>query len=378
MSAYALAQLGDAASGTSLAQNESAFAPSPAALAAGRAALKDLTPYPDPQWRELRAAIASVHGLPEHSILCGAGAMELINCLIRTFAGAGDEVLGSEYGYAYVATVAAQVQAEHVRAREIDMTVCVDAVLAALTSRTRIVFICNPGNPTGTLIANADIVRLRDNLPDDVLLVVDQAYGEFVDGLQDPAEIFALVERGNTVVVRSFSKAYALAAARVGWGCFPPAVAEQMRKLLNPNDISHPSQAMAAAAMLDQAHMRRNVARTIGIRDDFAGRCRALGLGVPPGHANFTLLRFASQRQAQAADKALRAAGLILRAFPATRGGGLPDCLRATICAEPIMKRCLGVLEALPKGESDAAPSPAPQGGMPEKTRRKTARGMPK
>lgn len=341
MAAYALADLGGEGT-VSLAQNESAFPASPAAVAAGRAALAQMPLYPDPDWPELRAAIAEVHGLAAEHILCGAGSMELIGCLIRTYAGPGDRVLGTDYGYAYVASAAAQVQADYVKAREVDLTVSVDELLAAVTPDTRIVFLCNPGNPTGTLIANAEIVRLRDALPADVLLVVDQAYAEFADAEQDPAEIFALVERGNSVVMRTFSKAYGLAGARVGWGLFPPAIAGEVRKLLNPNNVSIPSQAMATAAMQDQAHMRETVAKTAAIRERFAEGCEALGLVVAPSRTNFVLIRFASAEAAKRADAALREVGLLMRGMG---GYGLADCLRATICEKAVMDRCLAVLK---------------------------------
>ncbi len=340
MAAYALADLGDAGT-VSLAQNESAFPASPKAIAAGQVALDQMPLYPDPDWPELRAAIAEVHKLDPNTVLCGAGSMELIGCLIRTFAGPGDRVLGTDYGYAYVASATAQVQADYVQAREIDLTVSVDDILAAVTPQTRIVFVCNPGNPTGTLIPNAEIIRLRDDLPKDVLLVVDQAYAEFADEDQNPAEVFDLIERGDTVVMRTFSKAYGLAGARVGWGVFPPAIAAEMRKVLNPNNVSIPSQAMAKAAMRDQAHMRETVSQTAVIRDRFAEGCRALGLSVPPSHTNFVLIRFANVEAAQKADQALRSGGLLMRGMG---GYGLADCLRATICREAIMDRCLAVL----------------------------------
>ncbi len=341
MAAYALADLGGADT-ISLAQNESAFPASPAAIAAGQAAMSDLPLYPDPEWPELRAAIADVHRLDPARVLCGAGSMELIGCLIRAYAGPGDRVLGTDYGYAFVSSAAAQVQADYVQAREIDLTVSVDDILAAMSRKTRIVFVCNPGNPTGTLIPNSEILRLRDGLPADVLLVVDQAYAEFSDETNDPAGIFALTDRGDTVVMRTFSKAYGLAGARVGWGYFPPAIATEIRKLLNPNNISIASQAAATAAMRDQAHMRDVIARTADIRDRFADQCRAMGLRVPESHTNFVLLRFASAEEAQRADAALRAENLLMRGMG---GYGLSDCLRATICEAPVMDRCLAVLK---------------------------------
>ena len=343
MAPYALADLGGKET-ISLAQNESAFAASPAAIAAGKAVLEQMPLYPDPEWPELRAAAAEVHGLDRVKVLCGAGSMELIGCLIRAFAGPSDRVLGTDYGYAFVSSASAQVQADYVKARERELTVSVDDILAAVSPETRIVFVCNPGNPTGTLIPNSEILRLREGLPADVLLVVDQAYAEFADAENDPGEIFALVERGDTVAMRTLSKAYGLAGARAGWGYFPPEIAGEVRKLLNPNNISIPSQAIAAAAMRDQAHMRGVVAKTAAIRDGFAEGCRALGLTVPQSHTNFVLMRFASTEQAQTADAALREKKLLMCGMG---GYGLSDCLRATICSQDVMDRALAVLKGV-------------------------------
>jgi len=343
MDGYALADLGGADT-ISLAQNESAFPASPAAIAAGRAAFDQLPLYPDPEWTDMRAAIADVHGLDPDSIICGAGSMELIGCLIRAFAGAGDRVLGTDFGYAYVAAVSVQVQAGYVRAREIDMTVSVDDILAAVTRDTKIVFVCNPGNPTGTLIANRDLLRLRQQLSDDILLVIDQAYGEFSDATNDPGAVFALVARGDTVVLRTFSKAYGLAGARAGWGYFPPGIASEVRKLLNPNNISMPSQVAATAAMRDQDYMRDCVAKTVAIRNDFARKIRGIGVRVPQSHTNFLLLRFSSERTAQKANAELREDNLLMRGMG---GYGLADCLRATICEKPVMDRAFDVLKGV-------------------------------
>lgn len=341
MASYALADLGDSTA-VSLAQNESAFPTSPKAVAAGQAALASATLYPDPDWRDLRAAIASVHGLPAKHLLCGAGSMELIGCLIRAFAGPGDDVLGTEYGYLFVATACQQSGARYVRASEPELTVSIDLLLAAVTPTTRIVFLCNPGNPTGTRIANAEILRLRGALPPDVLLVVDQAYGEFDD--QDPTPIFDLVARGDTVVLRTFSKAYGLAAARVGWGYFPPEIGAETRKLLNPNNISTVSQEMASAAMRDQSHMAHVVNQTAQIRDRFAERVRGTGLVVPESHTNFVLIRFGDVQAVRQVDAALRKGGYILRGMG---GYGLPECLRATVGTADVMDAVADALEKL-------------------------------
>lgn len=341
MAGYALADLGDSRA-ISLAQNESAFAPSPKAIAAGQAALATATLYPDPDWRELRLAISSVHGLLAEDLLCGAGSMELIGCLIRAFAGPGDEVLGTAYGYLFVATACQQSGATYVQAAEPDLSVSVDHLLAQVTSATRIVFVCNPGNPTGTRVANSEILRLRSNLPSDVMLVVDQAYGEFDD--QDQTPVFDMVARGDTVVLRTLSKAYGLAAARVGWGLFPPQINVQIRKLLNPNNISAMSQSMAAAAMLDQSHIQHVVQETARIRDHFADRVRASGLIVPHSHTNFVLIQYPDAEAVEQTDTALRTADYILRGM---RGYGLPECLRVTVGPADVMDAVGDIIEEI-------------------------------
>jgi histidinol-phosphate/aromatic aminotransferase/cobyric acid decarboxylase-like protein len=172
------------------------------------------------------------------------------------------------------------------------------------------------------------------------MLVIDEAYGEFADGLDDP--VFDLVERGDTVILRTFSKAYGCAGSRVGWGVFPPAIATEMRKILNPNNVSGVSQAMATAVMRDQGYMHETVRETARIRDDFIARMRAIGLVVPDSHTNFALLAFPSAQRAAAADAALRADGIAMRGMG---GYALPHCLRATIADERAMDRAAPSLE---------------------------------
>ena len=340
MSPYALADPGGVDS-VSMAQNESAFAPSPAAIKAGQAALENAALYPDPDWQDLRAAIASVHGLKPGQILCGAGSMELISALFQGFAGKGDAVLGTQFGYALGPMACALAQAEFITTGEPGFAVSVENLIKQISPKIRMVYVCNPGNPTGTLIANSKLIDLRKALPEDVLLVIDQAYGEFGDMAQNRAELFALVDKGNTVILRSFSKAYGLAGARVGWGYFPTDVAAEMRKLLNPSNISSVSQAMATAAMDDQAYMQRVVAQTSDIRDRFARDLRELGIRVSPSYTNFVLLRFDTPEMAGMVDQALRAEGLLMRDMG---GYGLPQCLRATICDPDVTERVLTVL----------------------------------
>ena len=323
----------------SLAQNESALPPSPSALESAHRALAEGRLYPDPDWTELRAAIAEVHGLAPKHILCGAGSMELIDCVIRCYAGPGASVVSTQTGYAFFRTATQAARADYAEAPSKDLTVDVDAILATASAETRIVCIANPGNPTGTRISRADVVRLRDGLGDDILLIVDEAYGEY----SDDAPVFDLVERGNTVVMRTFSKAYALAGMRVGWGVFPPEVLTQVRKVLNPNNVSAASQAAATAAIADQEHMRAVCTRTIVLRERFAEQMRQLGLEVPQSHTNFVLLRFPAADAAARAERMLRAEGVILRPLA---GYGLPDCLRATVGSAADMDFTAAVLGA--------------------------------
>lgn len=344
MSAFALANFGGYDRPT-LAQNESAFLPSPKAITAGQDAIARSHLYPDPDWTVLREAIAKAYGVERELILCGAGSMDLIACTIAAFAGLGDEVLATAYAYNFAASATARANAVYVKVAECDLAVSVDSIVAAVTPATRIVFVCNPGNPTGTCIRNAELLRLRAALRGDVLLVIDQAYGEFDD--QDPQAIFALVARGDTVVLRTLSKAYGLAGARVGWGLFSPSVAAEIRKLQNSNQVTTPSLAMAVAAVEDQAYMRETVARTGAIRDRFAQDLRAAGYGVPESRTNFVLIRFADAAAAAAADAALRGAGTIVRSLG---GYGLTDCLRATVGPQEMMDRALRILTDLRSG----------------------------
>ncbi len=331
----------------SLAQNESIRPPSPLALKAAKSALLRSSLYPDPDWRALREVVAAVHGIPASQILCGAGSMELIAALAKAYSGPSSPILGSRYGYAFFRKVAEFNNAPFHEATETDFTVSVDALLSMADARTRIVFLANPGNPTGTRISRDDIVRLREGLPEEALLVVDEAYGEFADGVEDP--LFDLVARGDTVVLRTLSKAYGLAGMRVGWGLFPPAVAIEVRKLLNPNNIAVASQAAAAAAMTDQAFMQETRALTASLRDAFADAIRRLRLFVPQSHTNFVLIDFRDAARAKTAETVLREHGILLRGMD---GYGLPHCLRVTIGDRETMDRVTSILADCCKGRS--------------------------
>ena len=310
-----------------LAQNESLRPPTPQAAIAVQEVLATSHLYPDPDWAALRQAIAEVHKIDAKRILCGAGSMELIHGLISAYTDPDNAILSTEYAYAFIRTMAKRTQARIDLAPESQCTVSVDAILTALRPDTRVVFVANPGNPTGTCIANSELRRLRQQLPASVLLMVDEAYGEFADHRLD-TPLFPLTDNTNTVVLRTLSKAYGLAGMRVGWGLFPLTVAEQVQKLLNPNNISVLSQAMATAAVQDQPYMRETVAITQAIRQTFTAQMRELGLLVPDSYTNFVLVSFASPVLAESAEQYLRHRGIVVRAMT---GYGLGHCLRVGI-----------------------------------------------
>ncbi|WP_350334782.1 pyridoxal phosphate-dependent aminotransferase [Coralliovum pocilloporae] len=334
MASYQLANL-EAPEGTrliSMAQNESLRAPSPLALDAAHMALSAGATYPDPDWSELRAAISLVHGLPEDRILCGAGSMELIASIANAYLGTGDEVLTSDYAYAFIKTVTQFTNARFCSVPEINLAVSTDALIGGITPATKIVFVANPGNPTGTRISSAKLRELRQALPENILLIIDEAYGEFSDHLDE--RLFDLSETTNTIILRTLSKSYGLAGMRVGWGCFPEHISEQVRKILNPNNVSIASQSAATAAMHDQDYMSETCRITAQLRDRFSEQLQELDIQVKSSHTNFVLLQFRNNAEASHANRHLVKNGILMRQM---QGYGLGHCLRATIVAQDDM-----------------------------------------
>ena len=336
MAAYALPDISaaDGQVATVLAQNEHAFAPSPRVQQAVAEAMASGQLYPDDNWSALRAAIAEVHGLDAGRIGCGVGSMELMSSLMLAYLSPGTRLLMTQYGYLFMRTLCKLVGATLDVADEVDYRVDIDRVLQQLQPDTRLVFIVNPGNPSGTVIHNEEIRRLRAALPEDVMLLVDEAYAEFVDPDFHPP-LFDLVETGNTVITRTFSKIYGLAGMRVGWGYFPAEVLEQVRKVQNPGSVSVVSQAAARAAMQDQAsaaEARRYIAAQ---RNFLTGAIRALDLEVVPSQTSFILVDFVTPQRADSAFNYLRQHGLVVRPMG---GYGLPACLRITIGTESQMR----------------------------------------
>src|SRR5579864_3649559 len=261
-----------------LASNESALGPSPKAIAAYRALAHEIHRYPEGSAELLREALGSHHNLDPERIVCGAGSDELIGLLLRAYAGPGDEVLYSRHGFLMYAIGAQSVGATPVAVPERELTADVDGFLARVTERTRIVFIANPNNPTGTYLPAEEMARLHAGLPRHVVLAIDAAYAEFVNR-NDYEPGIALVNRAdNVVMLRTFSKVYALAGLRLGWAYCPPAIADVLNRIRGPFNVSAPALAAGVAAVEDVAALARARAHNQRWLAWFSERLTALGL----------------------------------------------------------------------------------------------------
>ena len=320
-----------------ISANEGALGPSPKAVAAYRKAAGQLHRYPDGAATALREAIGRRHGLDPARIVCGAGSDELFYNLARGYAGPGDEVLYSEHGFNIYPIVARSVGAVPVTAPEAALVFDVDAVLSRVTAKTRMVFIANPNNPTGSCIPADELRRLRDGLDRDILLVIDSAYAEFVTRNDYSPGIELVDAADNVVMTRTFSKIYALAALRLGWAYCPPAIADVLNRLRAPFNVNAAAQAAGAAAVADTAHVAAARDHNSIWLPWLSERFRAAGLEVRPSAANFILVRLPDRagRDAGRAMRFLNERGIIPRE---TGGYGLPGCLRFTIGRENEMR----------------------------------------
>ncbi|MCB2100885.1 MAG: histidinol-phosphate transaminase [Rhodobacterales bacterium] len=326
-----------------LASNEGALGPSPAAQRALEDEASHMHRYPDGSAHALRHALGAHWGLDPERIVCGAGSDELLGLLCRAYAGPGDEVLYTQHGFLMYPIAARTAGATPVQAPETNLTADVDALLAKVTDRTRIVFLANPNNPTGTYLPAAEMKRLRDGLPAGVLLVIDAAYAEFMTR-NDYSPGVELVDAGeNVVMTRTFSKIYALGALRLGWAYCPASVADVLNRVRNPFNVAAPSLAAGLAALKDVAFTDQSRDHNTEWRAWTTDECRALGLEVPESHGNFILVRFPASgpHTAEAADGFLKGRGIIVRRMA---GYGLPESLRVSIGAADEMQAFVGAL----------------------------------
>ncbi len=328
-----------------LASNEGALGPSPRAVDAYAAVAAEIHRYPDGGSTRLREALARHHGLDPSRIVVGAGSDELIALIVRAYAGPGDEVVYSRHGFLMYPIAAKTVGAVPVTAPETDLTADVDALLAAVTPRTRIVFLANPNNPTGTMLPVDEVRRLHAGLPSEVVLVIDAAYAEYLSR-NDYSSGFELVEAAqNVVVTRTFSKIYALGGLRLGW-CYASAeVTDVLNRIRGPFNVASAAQAAGLAALEDVAFVEQSRVHNEAGRARFAAAVRALGLRVHPSVTNFVLVSFAGQTPgkdgSEDARQFLKARGILVRQMNAY---GLPDCLRVTIGTDAEMDEVVRAL----------------------------------
>ncbi len=326
-----------------LSANENPLGCSPHAVAALRE-VDNPARYPDPDASALREAIGAAHGIEPARIVCGTGSGELLQCAVQAFAGQGDEVLFSRYSFSLYPLLAYKVGAAPVGAEMDDHVASVDALLAAVTERTRVVLLDNPNNPCGSWIDAAEVERLHRGLPRDVLLVIDQAYAEYLgEGLDDGAlELAARYE--NVLVTRTFSKAYGLAAERIGWGTGAPALIGALNRLRGAFNVSAAGQRAALAGLADEDFLSRSRIENAKARTAFAAAINALGnhgIRAVPSEANFLLVLFEGGLSAEAAMAAIEAGGYAVRHLP---GQGLPHALRITIGTPEQMQEIATIL----------------------------------
>jgi histidinol-phosphate aminotransferase len=316
-----------------LSANESALGPSPKVVAALQAAAASSHRYPDGGAEALRAAIGERFQLDPARIVCGAGSDELIQLLMRAYAGPGDEVVYSAHGFLMYKLAALGVGAVPVAAPERALRADVDALLGCLNSRTRMVFLANPNNPTGSYLNAEALARLHAGLPGDVLLVIDAAYAEFARSNDYSAGIELADRADNVVVTRTFSKLFGLAALRLGWLYGPAAVVDVLHRLRGPFNVGAPAQVAGIAALEDLDHQERSRAHNERWLPWLAGALAEAGLTVHPSIANFVLVEFPPEgaRSARAASASLERDGIIARAMAAY---GLPHCLRISVGLE--------------------------------------------
>ena len=322
------------ANAVKLSSNENPFGPSDKAKDAFQRSVHSLHRYPNTDHASLRQAIGEVHDLDPARIICGAGSDEIITFLCQAYAGPKDEVVFTEHGFLMYRISSMAVGATPVEVAERERTADVDAILAACNRRTKLVFIANPNNPTGTMISPADLARLAAGIPPQAILVIDGAYAEYVDGYDGGASL--IEARNNVVMTRTFSKIYGLGGLRIGWGYGPAEIINVLNRIRGPFNLSTSQLDAAEAAVRDRDHVNRCRSENTRLRHWLAEALAALGVPSDTSLANFVLARFADAAEAEACDTYLQGQGLIVRRVS---GYKLPHCLRITIGDESSCRR---------------------------------------
>ena len=324
-----------------LSSNEGAFGPPPLAQEAIIASARDAHRYPDGGATRLREAIGEKFGLDPARIVCGNGSDELIAYLILAYGGEGTELIMPAHGFVMYDLTGRYAGCRVIKVPERNLLADVDAMLAAVGPRTKLVCLVNPNNPTGALLPQSEVRRLRAGLRDDILLILDSAYAEYVtDPDYDPGQ--ALVDAsGTTVMTRTFSKIFGLGGLRLGWAYMPPVVADVLARIRGPFNVNATAMAAGIAALAEPGWIERSVAHNTEWRARTVAGLQAAGIKVWPSACNFILADFEDVAKAKAADASLRARGIIVRGVGSY---SLPTCLRITIGTA---EECGMVIEAL-------------------------------
>ena len=330
-----------------LSANENPLGTGEAARAALMAATADLATYPDPGAAKMREAIAAVHGLDPARVIYGTGSDELLHIAASAYAGPGDEILYVKYGFSVYDIAARRVGATPVIAADKDYATDVDALLACVTEKTKVIFLANPNNPTGTMTPREEIARLHAALRPDILFVLDQAYAEYLGADEDDGGLELAKDASNVLVTRTFSKIYGLAAERIGWGYASAEIIDALHRIRAPFNVTAAGQSAAIAAVKDQAWVEASRGHNRQWRQWLADEVASLsnyGLRAVPSKANFILILFNGKLTAEAAMKGLWDEGFATRWLP---GQGLPNGLRITIGTEKQVRAVAAKLRAM-------------------------------
>jgi histidinol-phosphate aminotransferase len=338
-----------------LSSNEGAFGTPPGAVAAYTDLAQEQYRYPDGGAADLRRAIGARFGLDPARIVCGCGSDDLIYQLCLAYGGKGTEILMTRHGFSIYHIAGTYAGSTVIKTPERSLTADVDAILAAVSAATRVVFLANPNNPTGSMLPQEEVERLRAGLPAEVLLVLDAAYAEYVERPDYDAGV-KLVDAGdNTVMTRTFSKIWGLGGMRIGWAYAPAAVIDVLNRVRAPFNVSIAAQAAAIAALAEPGWLEKSRAYNREARASLTASLRQSGITVWPSEGNFVLADFGSAERAKAADAFLRTRGIIVRAVA---GYDLPQCLRITVGAEDEVTAVAETLAAFMATARGAAPGP--------------------
>ncbi|GHG93405.1 histidinol-phosphate transaminase [Pseudodonghicola xiamenensis] len=328
-----------------LSSNENPLGAPPSAQLALAEAAKFLHRYPPTDHAALRQAIGDVHGLDPARIICGVGSDEVLQFVCQAFSGPGDEIIYTEHGFSMYPVLIHMAGATPVCVPETERRVDVDAILAGVTDKTRIVLLTNPGNPTGTILPEGELERLAEALPETVLLVIDGAYTEYAEGYDGGARLAG--ERPNVIMTRTFSKIYGLGGLRIGWGYGPQELIEVLTRIRQPFNLSGVQLAAAEAAVRDRDWVETCAALNAQQRVRLVGALHQLGIACDDSQTNFVLARFADGAEAEAVDQWLQADGIIVRRVS---GYGFPEGLRITLGDEEQTGRVIAALTKWKEG----------------------------